>query len=344
MRTLEELCAMPDKEIGWCVPAVVRGLRAFSRHRPDVIFSTAPAWTSHLVAAVLATVWSRPWVADFRDPWVRSPWTRYTTPVATAVGSRLERWVIRRADAVLFTTDTARLEFSEHYGPTLASKFRTVANGCDPFDDSTAPSPPRPGEPFVLLHAGTLYGGRSPLPVLRAVARLCEEDPSVGDRLRVRFLGGGYSGDGVLRSVSDAAKLQGIIEFAPRVARRESLAQMRSAGALLILQAGLDLAIPGKLYEYFAAGRPVLALCGDGEMARLVRSNRAGLVVDPASVDDVAVAIATLMDGLGDAWSKPSPSLYDGRMRAAEMTAILEQWSGRGSVDSHAPAPGIGEA
>ena len=71
---LEELAALPDKDVGWLLPAVGAGLRSFSSRKPDVIFSSAPPWTTHLVAGALASALGRPWVADFRDPWVRSPW------------------------------------------------------------------------------------------------------------------------------------------------------------------------------------------------------------------------------------------------------------------------------
>ena len=65
-------------------------LPAFATRRPDVIVSSAPPWTTHLVAGCLASAFGRPWVADFRDPWVRSPWTRYRTRPGLAIARRLE--------------------------------------------------------------------------------------------------------------------------------------------------------------------------------------------------------------------------------------------------------------
>jgi len=162
------------------------------------------------------------------------------------------------------------------------------------------------------------------MPVIAAVARLCAQDPTVKDRLRVRFLGATDAPGSEAHGRRDTLGLQTVIEFLPRVSRRESLYQMRRAGALLILQAGLTLAIPGKLYEYFAAGRPVLALCDEGEMADLIRTNHAGLVVDPSSEEAIAQALTTVMTGFERTWTPTVPALYDGRLRAAEMTAILE--------------------
>ena len=319
---LEELCAMPDKEVGWLVPAVFAGVRAFWKTPPDVIFSSAPPWTTHLVARALARVLGARWVADFRDPWVRSPWMRYQTGVATAWASRLEADTVRRADAVVFTTDSARREFGQFYSDLPETRFRTVPNGCDPSElPSTDDSRPAG---FVLLHAGSLYGGRSPVPLLRAVGNLRRRDPEMGSRLRVRFLGStGFPGVDI-ESLCDELGIADVVEFLPRVGRRESLAEMQRASALLLLQAGTAMAIPGKLYEYLAVGRPVLALCEDGEMAQLIRSHRLGLVVPGLDEHAIERALSELLAAPAQSWQPAAANLFDGRLRAAEMATVLE--------------------
>jgi glycosyltransferase involved in cell wall biosynthesis len=337
---IEELCAMPDKDVGWLLPAVVNGLWTFSGSRPDVIVSSAPPWTGHLVAHALASVWGRPWVADFRDPWVRSPWGRYSTPASARVGATLERMVVTRADAVLFTTETARAEFAAHYGPAMAHKFHTVPNGCDPDEFFAAAGPPA-RSPFVLLHAGSLYGGRSPVPLLRAVASLLDARPALRDRMRVKFLGAtGVPGIDV-QAVCQELGLSGVVEFVGRVSRRESLIEMQAASALLILQAGLTLAIPGKLYEYFASGRPVLALCEEGEMAQIVRESGAGVVASPDDVPVIAAALDTLMNTEPASWRPVEPRWYDGRLRAAETARILMTAASRAASQGQEHPAGV---
>jgi glycosyltransferase involved in cell wall biosynthesis len=319
---LEDVCALPDKDVGWLAPAVVAGMRSFSSTPPDVVFSSAPPWTTHLAALALASHFKCRWVADFRDPWVRSPWARYRTATTTSLATRLERRVVQRADATVFTTQTARDEFARHYGPPLADRFYVVFNGCDPTEFGSAPVD-RDLSHFTLLHAGTLYGGRSPLPLLRAVASLVGRDEHLRTRLRVKFLGAtGFGGQDLARLCSDLG-LAGIVEFVPRVDRSLSLDEMRRASALLILQGGTSMAIPGKLYEYLAAGRPVLALCEEGEMAALIRSNRLGAAVSPSDEEQIEQALQTLLDAPPDAWAAAGESLFDGRLRAAELAGIL---------------------
>ena len=320
----EEIAAMPDKEIGWLVPAVVRGISHRSG-RPDVVFSSAPPWTTHLAAWLIASSFSCPWVADFRDPWVRSPWTRYRSHTASRIATWMERRVVESADAVLFTTTTARDEFAAHYGAPLASRFVTVFNGCDPKDISTSAAGPAAAGTVTLLHAGTLYGGRNPMTLLRAVAALRRRRPDAVDRLRVRFLGSPGLPGVDLQGACTAMGIGDLVEFTPRVARDESLAAIKAASILLLLQPGTSMAIPGKLYEYLAAGRPILALCEPGEMADLLNDNRIGLAVaatDEAAIEEALLRLLTAPDGT---WAAAPAHLYDGRLRAAEMAAVLER-------------------
>jgi glycosyltransferase involved in cell wall biosynthesis len=320
---VEELCAMPDKEVGWLVPALVHGLLTFSKNRPHVVFSSGPPWTSHVVAGLLASIFRCRWVADFRDPWVRSPWTRYHTRPARAVARRLEAWVVRSADGVVFTTEAARDEFAAHYGPAISQRLHVVFNGCDPADLVPVEDLPDHGR-FVLLHAGSLYGGRSPMPLLQAVATLRLQHPHAAERLRVRFLGStSFPGVDLPRSCADLG-LSDVVEFVPRVERDESLREMSRASALLILQTGTTMAIPGKLYEYLAAGRPVLALCEPGEMDRLIRTNRVGLTANPADRPEIERTLLALLAAPPGGWKRANAELFDGRLRAAEIGAVIE--------------------
>jgi glycosyltransferase involved in cell wall biosynthesis len=321
---VEELCAMPDKDIGWYLPAVLAGVRAFRGTPPDVVFSSAPPWTTHLVAKSLARLLGARWVADFRDPWVRSPWTRYRTAAAMSMAARLESAVVRRADAVLFTTDSARAEFATYYGLNEAPRFHTVYNGCDP-SEFPRRQPEIHANRFVLLHAGTLYGGRSPAPLLSALAGLRQRHPQSAARLRVQFLGS-TSFPGIdLRRTCDELGVSDIVEFLPRVERSRSLAAMQDASALLLLQSGTAMAIPGKLYEYLAAHRPVLALCEPGEMADFIRTHRLGVVAAADDTSEIESALLRLLSPGLESFAPASPDLFDGRLRAAEIARVMER-------------------
>jgi glycosyltransferase involved in cell wall biosynthesis len=315
--------ALPDREISWFLPAVAAGWRRARRHRPDVIYSSGPPFTAHLVGAVLASLLRRPWLVDFRDPWARAPWRDDRFAFEKRAWAVMERAVVRRADAAVFATETNRRDFAAQYGPQRAAGFHTVANGCDVTDFAgLMPSSRMAGDPFVLLHAGSLYGARNPAALLRAVRGLINRGALQPHRFRMTFVGRvGVPG---LQDTVRRLKLDDVVEFVSHLPRREALQAMRNASALLIVQPVTTVSIPAKLYEYMAAGRPVLALAEPrGETAELVRASRAGLAVASDDEDAIARALVTLTRGELEPFSPVNPSVYDGAARARQLGDLL---------------------
>lgn len=312
---------VPDRENAWFVPAILRAL--FACGRPDVIYSSSPPWTGQLVALALASFWRCPWVADFRDPWSRAPWREDRPPFVMRVNGWLERRVVRRADAVLFATRGNAADFARHYGEPLSNKFVFIENGCDVEEFEGVSPRPATGR-FVLLHAGSLYGARNPVPLLRAVARAIETGRLARERFQVRLLGELVpDGDDPLR-VRQELGLEGVVDVTPTVSRAESLAEMLGASALLLIQPRTTLSVPGKLYEYLAAGRPILALADEGETADIVRRTGAGLVVGPADERQIEEALVALVNG-GARVRRAEPASYDGRVQAAQASEVLRR-------------------
>lgn len=339
-RALRGLIRVPDKEVGWLVPAIVAGLRM---PKADVIYSTAPPFTGHVAATVIATVRRIPLVVDFRDPWARAPWRDDRPAFAGRTARWLERMVITRAEAVLFASETNRTEYANWYGPRAAERFHVVRNGCD-LTDFNKPRPAATSEsgkrPFVLLHAGSLYGGRNPVPLLESLDRLLSAGRIDRDRFRLRLLGS-LSVPGLdLRAVLRKLRLESSVEVRERVPRHEALEEMVSASALLLLQPGTTVSIPGKLYEYFAAERPILAIVEEGELADLVRSTGTGVVAHPNDASTIDAGLRRLViEGFPEFRSAPE-TLYDGMARAAEAVDVLR----RGALSRRARRAAYNEA
>ena len=321
---IDAALAIPDHESGWLVPAVAKGLWACRGWRPDVLYSSAPPWTGQVVARGLAAILRCPWVADFRDPWSRAPWREARRNFVKRANGVLERLVVRRADALLFVTRGNLDEFSTFYGPGVSHRFHLIPNGCDPteFEDiGAAPACDR----FVLLHAGTLYGARNPMPLVQAIARAINRGAIGRERFRLRLLGP----INLNVDVSAECKRLGIsdvVELIPRVSRRESLHEMAAASALLLVQPGTTVSIPGKAYEYLAAGRPLIALAEEGETADLVRASGIGVSVRPeADVTEMEAALLAVMDIASRAYTRPAIGLYDGYAHADVAVQMMQR-------------------
>jgi glycosyltransferase involved in cell wall biosynthesis len=285
------LFGFPDDEIGWFGHAVARGLQMIRQRQIDVVLSSAPPFTCHLIGHALRSVCNVRWVADFRDPWARAPWGK-------AGSARAHQWletqVIKRADAVVLNTSELQREFAEWYGSDVAKRFHVVANGYDadilePHANASPAIPP----PLILTHAGNLYGGRDPLPLLQGLAKCLHDGvvPQNGIRLNlVGKVGSVFDVGGAITRLG----LDGCVTRTLPVSHDESLRMLAASHVLVAIQPGTTLQIPVKLYEYIGLRRIILALAEEGAVARLVRGGGFGLVVSPSDVDGIAAALTDL--------------------------------------------------
>jgi glycosyltransferase involved in cell wall biosynthesis len=139
---------------------------------------------------------------------------------------------------------------------------------------------------------------------------------------RLRFLGPMALSQPAIARACDELGLSAVVEFAPRVPRAQSLAAMRSASGLLLLQPGHPVAVPAKLYDYMASGRPILAI-GEGETAEIVSASGAGIAAPSDDETLIGAALERFVEMARRPFSPVDPEWYDGARRAAEISAVI---------------------
>jgi glycosyltransferase involved in cell wall biosynthesis len=314
---------VPDAAVLWNVTSAPAAARLARRLGADVVLTTSPPGSVHLAGAAARRASRALWVADVRDSIALHPHRRRDWRGER----RLARLVARRADAIVAASRAIADEMAA-YGPR--GRVVVVGNGCD-YDDFDGMAY-TPGERFRITHTGSFFGQRDPRPFLDALARV--DEPVVA-----RFVGDFRARD---REHADRLGLAGRIELVPYVPRRESLALQRSSEALLLLvpEAGGRGrgVLSGKVFEYLAAERPVLAVVPpDGEAAALVRRVGAGPVVAPGDVDGIEAALRELVarwraGGLASTQrSSADRHALSRRARAEELLALLEELRGGSS-------------
>ncbi len=294
--------------------------RAIGMRRPDVVLTSGPPHVIHLLGLLLKCTERLPWVADFRDPWisglVRQPWT-----LAQRRQRYAEKQVFAHADRVVANAPNAARLFGDTY-PRQAGKIVTVTNGFDP-PPQLAPLPPSAGT-LRLLHAGEIYAGRDPLPLLDAMAELKQ----AGQSLRLEVMGNVHLPSGDLIAEAARRGLGADVRVRGQLPYQEALQEMVRSDLLVLLDGpGRTIGVPAKLYEYFGAGRPILALAEPaGDTAAILRaSGIAHRIAPPRDVGRIRQAIAELA-------SAPPAALDPERLRrftreslAGELAGILEQ-------------------
>jgi glycosyltransferase involved in cell wall biosynthesis len=238
---------------------------------------------------------------------------------------QLERMVVKRANRIVFVAEGNRDDFAAHYGSAAAAKFRVVPNGCDPGEfDAIQPPDIDSSGPHIMLHAGSLYAGRTPAPVFRALAQAFGDGRIDRQRFRLRFLGSNAAAAD-LAGLTRELGIDDVVEFLPRVPRHVSLRAMVSASSLLLLQPGHTVSVPGKVYEYLAAGRPIFALAEESETAYVVRRSGLGVSVPPDDERAIADALTTVIRLGNSPVTRPPREMYDGNIGAASIETMLRE-------------------
>lgn len=290
LRRLSDWWLLPDSYVGWSHRARRAVARRLARGDVDAVLTSSPPDSVHLAAPGPVRRAQVPWLADFRDPWVGLHFRTPPTSWHRARQARLERRVVEGADAVVAAS---RLH-AERLRAGSAGRVKRVVhlpNGFEPEPAEPDAGPASDASFFTLVFTGTLSLMPETEVLMEALHDLLARRPEARRRLRVR-LAGPYDTSYEDRAV--ALGLRGIVEFTGPLPHAEARALQRRADLLLLWRPrgeGYRTMVPGKLYEYLDAGRPVLALLDEGdEAADLVRRGGGALVL-PGRREPLAAAI-----------------------------------------------------
>jgi len=280
-----EVLAYPDAHVGWKPFALCAAEKIIREEKITALMSSSFPFTCHLVAAELKRKTGLPWLADLRDLWSGSYHHRHTA-LRRCFETRLERKTFAAADCITTVSEPLAAFLRRMHGRDT----EVIYNGFDP--DDYPEEAPKPDGVFRLVYTGTIYNGRQDIePVLKAVAALASRGEIEAGKFVLSVCGPSRQRVEALaarRGVAGFVEADGIVSY------RESLARQKGAAALLLLTwlpEGEKGVYTGKLFEYLGAGRPVVAVPGDGDAVdSLLRRAKAGVVA--ATGDELARTLA----------------------------------------------------
>ncbi|MCC9599519.1 glycosyltransferase [Stieleria sp. JC731] len=324
----------PDPQVLWNTSAKRAAQKALEKSSYQAIYATGPPFSSFLLAAQLKRRTGIPLILDFRDEWLIA--SRYLdnyqhTGISDWRQRRMLRRVLRAADAVLTTTMASRDELTAKVSDAGGhAKVHCIYNGYDSRDMPSSESVSADPNRIRIVYTGTLWKLTDVTPMVEALITLNQTDPKAASK--IDFVIAGRITD-AQQSVVDRLKTTSVgLQCHGYLPHRESLHLAQSADVLLLLladQPGAERVVPAKLFEYLALQKPVLSICGSGEVASIVQCYSHVSRFDPRQSEMIAAWLRSRLENLepGNAISSEPIEQFSRRSQAKTLSHIASDLS-----------------
>ena len=272
----------PDPRCWWIRPSV-RFLKKYLKDHPvDLIVSTGPPQSMHLIGRKLAQETGLPWIADFRDPWTKIFYFKHLsmTLATKRWHEKMEKRVLDEATRVVAVSPLVQQEFQA----MTKTPVELITNGFDECDFLQEPFKMAEGGPqqsFTITHTGLFAADGNPTVLWEVLAEKCNKDSVFKKLLKIRLIG--KTDEQIIKAIEDAG-LGDCLENLGYQPHAEAVDQQRKASLLILplrKEPEYKAVLPGKLFEYMASYRPILGIGQpDGAMSMILDSTRTGVVFD----------------------------------------------------------------
>jgi len=323
--------AIPDRWISWWFSAVPAGIKMIREHHPDVIWSTYPIPTAHLIGLTLHNLTGIPWVADFRDPMVQENWPGGI--LNTKVWNWLERMTVKKCSKAVFTTAGTLRLYEGRYPDIPKSRWVVIANGYEEDDfvgkESSANIKETTCAPLTLVHSGHMYlYERNPNAFFSALSDLWRKEMVSPANLKIVFRASGN--EEIYGKIVKENNLEDLVFFEPWVSHREAVKETLNADGLLIFQGSdCNRQIPAKIYDYLRAKRPIFAMTDmQGDTARLLMEMGINTIVPLDSKEKIMQGLTNFLkqvrEGTAPIARDEEIKKYTRKAETLELSNLLE--------------------
>lgn len=262
---------IPDARVGWVKPSVEFLSKYIKENPVDVVISTGPPHSLHLIGMQLQKNLDLKWIADFRDPWTTIHYQKSLrlNKASERKHKQLETSVLKKADVITVTSPTTKKEFEM----ITETPIEVVTNGFDVSKKIDFKMDPE----FSISHIGSLLSERNPTVLWKTLAEICRVNASFKKDLQLKFAGA--VSEEVKQSL-ESFQLSENCEFLGYVSHSKAIKLQNKSQVLLLLEINSTetrAIIPGKLFEYLAAKRPIIALGPEeSDIEKIIAETKSG--------------------------------------------------------------------
>jgi len=290
---------VPDRKVGWLPWAFPAALKAIHRDKISLIYISGDPFSSFLLGPLLKLFTGKPYLIDFRDEWCEfliqpGGVIQNMSTARVKIELCLESFVIRFASQVISVTDSIIENFRHRYPKYSKDKFVCITNGYDGEAFHKADQLPEKTDRLTISYVGAVNRLTAVKPFLEALKQLIAEDPQFENRLRIRFVGKIW--DSIEPAFSEYAFK--CLEFTGYLSHPKCVNYLRQSDVLLILLkccAGMERVLTGKVFDYMAVKKPILAITPKGELQNFIETHQLGISVSPDEINAIKHSLKQLV-------------------------------------------------
>ena len=287
---------IPDNKISWSKKAFNIASDLLLKEKFDLIFVSSPPFSAFRTAAKLKKKFDIPLVVDYRDLWYKSYYATYPTPLHSFLHKRMEYHALKSADKVIVTNRKIKEKLINIYKFLTFDDVVIISHGYDP-EDFSKPFRINPiANKMTLTYSGIFLEYSTPKYFLQAFKKLTVERPDIASKIELQFVG--YlrrENEKLIREL----RLQEFIKNHGYLNHDESVARLLSSDVLWLMigrKRNIDAILPGKLFEYFASGKPIIACVPEGAAKSALQEYGASFITEPDDVEDIKNTILKVYD------------------------------------------------
>lgn len=287
---------IPDNKVGWSKKALVKAREILTKEKFDIIYVTAPPFSSVNMAVELKKEFEIPLVIDYRDLWFESYFSFYPTLFHKSMNKKMEYNALKKADKITVTNRRIKEKLLNTYQFLSFEDVTIISHGYDPKDFENLEPVPKTNSKLIITYSGIFMEYNTPKYFLKAFKEITLEKPEISANIELHFIG-------LLRIENQKLirklRLEEFVKDFGYIEHSDAVRQLVSSDVLWFMigyKKNIDALLPGKLYEYVGAQKPIIACVPEGAAKNALQKYGAVFYTDPFDINEIKKTICKVYE------------------------------------------------